>query len=206
MPLTGKSRPESIQHGAPSAALDELYAANLDRFVALRKELVAKLRAGGDVPSARLLAAAEKPTRTAWALNQIARRHPELMTAVFEARDHAAAILAGASPDRARDRAQRFREAVAAVVRATRALSNDAGMTLSAIQVRSIGETIQALAAEESGRAKLLEARLTQDVPLDDPFAGLTPGPPREAAGETTATAQGRRLEADPGASRHKHE
>ena len=49
------------------------------------KELVAALRARGEAAAAQAVAAAAKPTRTAWALNQVARARPELVEALLQA-------------------------------------------------------------------------------------------------------------------------
>ena len=60
-------------------ALDDLYAADPDTFVALRKQLVTDLRAAGDRAGANELKAARRPSTSAWALNQLARRHPQIV-------------------------------------------------------------------------------------------------------------------------------
>jgi hypothetical protein len=56
-------------------ATDELYAADLDAFVADRTRLARELKEGGDGEAAAKLAKLKKPTVAAWALNQLARRH-----------------------------------------------------------------------------------------------------------------------------------
>ena len=65
-------------------ALDELYAVDPSDFMATRKQLVADLRAAGDAGGAKQLGAARRPTNAAWALNQLARRHGDLVDQFLE--------------------------------------------------------------------------------------------------------------------------
>ena len=55
-------------------ALDELYAADPNEFVAVRKRLSAAVRDTGDKAGAKVLQGARRPSTSAWALNQLARR------------------------------------------------------------------------------------------------------------------------------------
>ena len=167
---------------AAAAALDQLYAAPLDAFVPLRRELVAALRKTGDAPASRRVAAASKPSRTAWALNQVARRHPELLTAVLHARATALAAQRGGTPEAVRVTARQYREHIARAVEAAGEILGEAGGELTATQGRRVGATVQALAGADDaeGRARLLGGRLVADVDVDDPFAGLAMGPSRD--------------------------
>jgi hypothetical protein len=162
---------------ALSAALDRLYAAPLDDFVALRKRLTAELRAAGEVAAAREIAGAPKPSRTAWALNQTARRHPALLRALFEARDAAAGAAAAGDAAAVRQTSRGFRERVGVVVRAARDVLAEAGAELTAAQARRVGETLQAASASPGqARERLVAGRLIQDVDVEDPFAGIEAG------------------------------
>jgi chromosome segregation ATPase len=165
-----------------SEAIDALYAAPFDRFVALRGELAARLRAAGDASGAKTIGKAIKPSRTAWALNQVARGQPALVAAVALARDAATAAQKSGDAHEIRDRTRRYREAVADAVRAVRSILEADGVSLSGAQARRVGETLQALAADDAGRETLTAGRLTHDVEVDDPFAGLDVGPPARHA------------------------
>jgi hypothetical protein len=163
-------------------ALDGIYAAPFDAFVPRRGEAVAALRAAGHVAAARVVAAAAKPSRTAWALNQVARRRPQLLTAALEARAHAAAAQATGEGDALRATARAYRDALAALVQAATDAVRDDGGELTPAQGRRVSATVQAVAgAADSGlREAVLAGRLVADVVVDDPFAGLEAGPPRE--------------------------
>ncbi len=68
------SKPKDAPDLAP--LLDRLYAAPSGDFTRVRKALVAELRAQGRRAAADALAGTKRPTRGAWALNQVSRRHP----------------------------------------------------------------------------------------------------------------------------------
>lgn len=170
-----------------SEALDQLYAAPLERFVALRRELAAQLRSSGDAAAAKRVGSAVKPSRTAWALNQVARRRPELLSALFEAWDRATATPKQSDSDQVRSSVRAYRERLAEVVHGARGVAAEVGVEFGAGQARRMGETLQALCAPGSeARASLLAGRLAQDVAVEDPFAGLAPGPlPKRREGES---------------------
>jgi hypothetical protein len=171
----------SKPHGEGVAdAVDRLYAAPLDEFVARRKELASALRAAGDVAGSKVVAAASKPSRTAWALNQVARRRPELVRAVFEARTRAASAQASSQDLRAM--AHAFRERLAELVQAAGEAAREDGTELTIAQGRRISASVQAAAGAEDAevRERLIAGRLVADIDVDDPFAGFEVGPPRE--------------------------
>jgi len=171
------SKPIAASDASSSTALDELYAARFDAFVSLRRELGARLRAAGDVAGARRVLEATKPTRTAWALNQVARRHPEHVTAILRSREAAARAQKSGDSSTIRELTRQYRDAVAEAVRAVRTILASDGVTLSAHQARRVGETLQALATDAAEREKLTTGRLTRDVEVEDPFAAIDVGP-----------------------------
>jgi hypothetical protein len=162
---------------------DRLYAAPLEGFVALRREIAVALRAAGDVAGSRAVAALAKPSRTAWALNQVARQHPEVLRAAFEARVAAeAAQKKSADGDALRASARAFRDRLADVVHAAEGVARESGAELTVAQGRRISATVQAIAAsdDKATRESLEAGRLGADVDVDDPFAGLEIGAKRE--------------------------
>src|SRR5258705_9163405 len=74
-PAFASSAIEGPRHlmGAYEDAVDTLYAAPIDRFVAERTRLVAALRAAGDKDAAARLAKRGRPTTSAWVVNQLYR-------------------------------------------------------------------------------------------------------------------------------------
>lgn len=166
-----------------SDALDRLYASPLEGFVAARRAIAAELNAHGELGMAQAVAAAAKPSRTAWALNQVARRHPERVRAVFDARDAAVVAQKAGSADELRSATREYRARVAEVVRDVRSVLEGAGAQASAVQLRRVSETIQAASADDAElRAQFAGGRLVKDVELEDPFAGLGVAPPARVA------------------------
>jgi hypothetical protein len=71
--------------GVDDAVLDELYAAPLDEFIALRTSLAKQLKADGRGDEAAEVAALKKPSVPLWAVNQLARRNRPAVDALLEA-------------------------------------------------------------------------------------------------------------------------
>jgi hypothetical protein len=158
---------------ALNAALDELYAAPFDSFVSVRRELSMRLRGSGNASAARLVAQAAKPTRTAWALNQVARAHPDIIAAIVRLREAASDEQKTGDAQTIRDGVRRYRDAVGVAVRAARSTLAADGVALSPTQARRLSETLQALSTDASEREKLASGRLTRDVEVEDLFAGV---------------------------------
>ncbi|HRC55876.1 MAG TPA: hypothetical protein PKU97_08125, partial [Kofleriaceae bacterium] len=66
-------------------ALDALFAAPFPDFVAERKRLVAELRGGGQRAAAAALGKVNRPTLASWTINQLVRRDPAELDALFSA-------------------------------------------------------------------------------------------------------------------------
>jgi hypothetical protein len=161
-------------------ALDRLYAAPLERFVALRRELAAELRARGDMKGSSEVAAAKKPSRTAWAINQVVRRSPERLSAAFDAYAAAERAQAEGDAEAMRKTARAYRDGLAEVVRESSGILTESGARVSATQARQMSETIRAAVAGGPGsRSRLMSGRLSEDLDADDPFAGMSHAPAR---------------------------
>ena len=61
-----------------SEAVAELYSSDLDAFTERRGALAARARAAGEGPAAKAIAGLRKPTRSAWAVNQVVRADPSV--------------------------------------------------------------------------------------------------------------------------------
>ncbi len=165
---------------ALSEALDRLYAAPFEAFLELRKELAATLRAAGNAEAAREVTAAAKPTRTAWALDQIAHHRRELVEAMLGARDAAVSVQKKGDATAIRAAIAESRARTADVLHAARDLLVAAGFAVPVVQLRRMGETLAAASLDGSEARRLFaEGRLTRDLGQEDPFAGLEAGPVR---------------------------
>jgi hypothetical protein len=67
-----------------SEAIEVLYSADPDEFIARRKELAAQARAAGDGAAAKDIGALAKPTRSAWLVNRLIRTDPSVPARLAE--------------------------------------------------------------------------------------------------------------------------
>jgi hypothetical protein len=171
---------------ALDAALDELYGSDATEFVSVRKQLASELKAAGDKAAARELANARRPSTAAWALNQVARRHPELVEALLaRSRDLVAEQTGSTSGDR-----ESLRVAIGGHRQALDAATDAALAVLGARANDSFrGEIVSMLraASTDTDAARALRVgRLVRDNESPSGFpesAGLTLVPARSGAG-----------------------
>jgi hypothetical protein len=154
---------------------DALFALPAEEFVGARDALARQLGKAGRAEEARTVRALRRPTRSAAALNHIAReRHDELRHLLDQADAMRAALAKG---DRGRLDAAR-----AAAVEEVGRLAEVAGGG-EAVR-REVAESLWAAVADEAAAAALLEGRLER--PLENPglagLAGLPSPPPRPAS------------------------
>jgi hypothetical protein len=145
-------------------ALDKLYAVDPADFMATRKQLVAELRAAGDAGAAKELGAARRPTNAAWALNQLARRHGDLVdrfleqsAALREAQDQAVS----GRPDELRSATRAQRDALAAITQAANAVL---GKGMTETYRSQIAATLQAASVDDATADVLRRGRVIREV------------------------------------------
>jgi hypothetical protein len=161
-------------------AVDELYGANLDAFVAERTRLARELKESGEGEAAAQLAQLKKPTVAAWALNQLARQRRRdvdlLLDAGHRLRQAQEGVVGGA------DRAS-FEQAQKTERDALRRLTQQASQLLggaSAQVLAQISGTLRTAAISEEGRELLARGRFTTPLESEgfDVFAALPTQPP----------------------------
>jgi hypothetical protein len=165
-------------------ALNELYDAAPEDFVAERKRLVKELKAGGRAEDAGHVAKLRKPTVAAWALNRLARDHRRdidlLLDSGHRLRQAQAGVLRGDARE-AFEQAQRTeRETIGRLVRDAEQLLGGASSGV----LDQIAASLHAAAVSEQGREVLAAGRFTQPLTLAgfDTVAGLAPPPSKRAA------------------------
>jgi hypothetical protein len=168
-------------------AMDELYGAELDDFVAERARLAKDLRDSGDREGAETVSKLRKPSVAAWALNQLARRNRRevdlLLDAGHRLREAQAGALAGADRE-AFDQARKAeRDALSRLTHEAEKLLGERG-SASAATLNQIGESLQAAAISENGRETLARGRFVQPMGAQGfevvgELAGAAATPPR---------------------------
>jgi len=155
-------------------ALDRLYQAPPDRFIAERDAIAKSLKAT-DKQAAAAVKALRRPPVTAWALNQVARARPGDLAALFDA-DAALARSQreGAGREALAEAAKVRREVIGRLVAAASQALAEGGHPDSPANRDRIAQTLTALANDPEGRDALARGRLTGD---------LTPGSVWDTAG-----------------------
>ena len=77
---------QSDDDAVPSEAV-ELYRLALEEFTSARDKLAKELKQGGDAKAAAAVKALRRPSNAAWALNQVAANHPDVVADVLDAGD-----------------------------------------------------------------------------------------------------------------------
>lgn len=156
-------------------ALDELYGAPLDEFVAERKRLAQKLGGG----EAKELTKLKKPNIAAWVLNQLARRERRdvdlLLDAGHRLRQAQAGVLRGGEKESFEDARRKESDALKRLTKAAERLLRDARGAASASALAQINESLRAAAVTEEGRELLARGRFAEPLRASgfEAFAGI---------------------------------
>ena len=148
--------------------MDELYVGGFDDFVARRNELAKELRAKGDPEAADRVKALKKPSRGAWAINQVSAGEPKLRDALLAAgarlREAQEQLVAGEGDSAGlRDAGELERAAVGSALDAARAVCENAGAKLSPAALERVRKTLHAVALDEDVRRDFELHRLTTE-------------------------------------------
>lgn len=136
--------------------LEALFEEPLDSFTATRDALAARARGAGDQEEARRIRALKKPTVAAWAVNQLARRHRDELTALF---DVVEALENAGDAAELRSLTDKRRQLLSTLTGRARGLLEESGHAPAPATVDAITQTLYASSEEE--RARVLEGRLS---------------------------------------------
>jgi hypothetical protein len=153
---------------AEGKLLDRLYGLPLDGFVAARAEAARLLKQEGQTEAAAEVAALRKPSVSAWAVNQLARRHVDRLAELLESGQrlraaHRAALAGrGASGLAAAGRTERG--VVAELVELAAGELEAAGRPASPAVRERIANTLHAATHDTAAAALVRRGRLTRDL------------------------------------------
>ncbi|MFL5886953.1 MAG: hypothetical protein ACJ77M_17935, partial [Thermoleophilaceae bacterium] len=171
-----------------------------------RDRISKELRKAGDREAADRVRALRKPSVPAWAVNQLARRHPDnveaLLAAGEEARSAQEQVLGGGDRDLLAAAVQAERDAVDSLVQKARGILAEEGRKPSAQVVDRVRGTLHAVSTDERVRELVRAGRLVTDA---EP-AGFG-AVPAGAIAAAPSRARGKRAKPDAAAARkHKEE
>ena len=168
-------------------ALNELYDAAPEEFVAERKRLAKQLKADGHKADAGHVAKLRKPTVAAWALNRLARDHRRdidlLLDSGHRLRAAQARVLRGEAREMFEQAQRTERETIGRLVRGADQLLGERGGASSTV-LEQVAASLHAAAVSEQGREILAAGQFTEPLTLEgfDAVAGLAPPPSKRAA------------------------
>jgi hypothetical protein len=180
------------------AELDNLYAAPPESFTGARNDLALRLKQAGQVDAAARVKQLRKPTVALWAVNQLARRHPDQVRALLDAGDR----LRVAQEAALRGESEELRTATADERKILRSLTQQAeGLLREAghsADTRRIAGTLQAAAVDQAARELLEQGRLSEELEATGfgAFAGMeipTESKPVEKTPKAPSPAEQRR-------------
>jgi hypothetical protein len=186
----------------PDERVGRLYGLPLDEFTPARNVLAKELRAEGDRDAAQSVRALRKPSRAAWAVNQLVRAEPELVEALLgaggELRQAHRQAASGRGAEQLRGAAEAERAAVDRLMaRAPDVLGEAPGAALA----DAMRNTLHAASSDDEARELIGEARLVdavRPVGLGPVPAGLRMPPTASGkAGRKPAAADAARAEAE---------
>lgn len=144
------------------AAVQQLYAALPGRFTALRSELVAEAKAGGDAALATQIGTLRKPTVAAWAMNHFVRTHPDDLAEFRQFAELLREAQRTLDADQLRALGRERARRVDAVGLQVAAAAKDAGQPVGAGALAEVHETLVALIADEEAERKILTGALVK--------------------------------------------
>jgi len=157
------------------AELDSLYALLPADFTRARNDLAQRLKQAGQVDAAARVKQLRKPTVPVWAVNQLARRHPDEIRALFDAGDR----LRAAQQAALRGEGQELRTATAEERKLLRNLTQRGEGLLQeaghSADPKRIAGTLRAAAVDPAGRGLLEQGRLSEELEATGfgAFAGI---------------------------------
>jgi hypothetical protein len=157
------------------AELDSLYAALPTDFTRTRNDLAQRLKQAGQVEAAAGVKKLRKPTVPLWAVNQLARRHPDDVRALLDAGERLRvaqqAALQGESQELRKATAEE-RKILHGLTQRGAELLREAGHSAD---TKRIADTLRAAAVDESGRELLQRGRLSEELEASGfgSFAGM---------------------------------
>lgn len=150
--------------------IERLYSLPLDRFTSERDALARRLRDAGDKTGADAVKALRKPTVSAWAINQVARKERmkvrSLLVAGEKLRRAHGEVLSGGQPAAVSEATEAERNAITHLVSSAEKALSEAGHSASQSTLDRIATTLRAAAVEDEGRVLLERGRLQHDLDL----------------------------------------
>jgi hypothetical protein len=152
----------------PEEEVDALYGLPLEQFTKSRNQLARDLRSRGERAAADWVTGQAKPSRAAWAVNQVMRTQRKDARALLEASEnlrkaHERVAAGSASAEDLREAVGAERAAVERLSRAARGLITETGRPLSENILDRVTQTLHAISADSEVRSLAQAGRLSRE-------------------------------------------
>jgi hypothetical protein len=169
--------------------LEELFARQPSEFTSVRNDLARRLKQAGRDEAAAEVKQLRKPTVPVWAVNQLARRHPEEVAALLQASEELRAAqgsaLGGGEPTALRRATGAQRDALQALTQRAHDLLAAEGQAAASGVIERIASTLRTASLDPASRDLLERGRM--DAELDPSgFDALAGVPVRARSGTRT--------------------
>jgi hypothetical protein len=183
--------------------LDDLFGRPLDEFTGARNELAKRLRKAGQEDAAARVQALKKPSVPVWAVNQLARTHPDEVQALVDAgarlrKAQEEAFRGDGGRDAVRAATAAEREAARTLTRLAQELLAEGGRPVTRAVTDRLGSLLRAASIDPDAAALLTAGRLAEEVESTgfSALAGLAPArPPRPKQRRSNEDAERKRRE-----------
>jgi hypothetical protein len=148
--------------------LDRLYSLAPSEFTSERNDLARRLKQAGRDDAAAEVKQLRKPTVPVWAVNQLARRHRDLVLGLLQASEQLRAAqggaLGGGDPSTLRQATAAQREALQALTHRAHDLLGAEGQSASSGTIERIASTLRAAALDPASRELLEHGRMGEEL------------------------------------------
>jgi hypothetical protein len=181
--------------------LEDLFGRPLSEFTAARNELAKRLRKAGQDEAAERIQALKKPSVPVWAVNQLARRHPDetrkLLDAGERLRKAQEEAFGGGAGTAVREATVVERDAARQLTRLAHNLLSEEGRPPTRDAIERIGALLRAAAVQPESAQLLAAGRLSEEVDATGfgAVVGLAPAAPERPRGRSKDDAARQRRE-----------
>jgi hypothetical protein len=144
----------------PEAA-EPLFELVPEEFTAERDRIAKELKKQGDDEAAGQVKALKRPSVTAYALNLVSRRHPDLVEAMLDADEHLRNAKSRTEMDKAKAERQK---AISAITGKATSLLEEQDRPVTAQVKERLTETLLAVATDEETRDRLKSGHLLKEA------------------------------------------
>lgn len=176
----------SVVGKGPRRAAD-LYGLPPEEFTSARNELARELKRAGKKEAADEVGALRKPTRSTWAVNQVARRRPQETRALVKAGDELRkaqrAVVGGRGPEVLAEAQQTHRRVLNELTETVREVLGEGEHTSASSVLTQAVQTLRAASIDKEASKDLVRGTLAGEVEQSGfgPLLAAVPSRPRKA-------------------------